>query len=338
MKKLLALMFVFIYMFASNICFAAGEVYYLKNSNLQNVSNIVKQVLSEKDYTIKKENPFYAISNKNSAERVVIILQPNAQNLYYYIEEDGKKINKALLKSLKSQNIEYEEYENATHLEYFAGVAQKVLNGEKTTYSFEQPGITPQRTTLSNPKVLHGSVQKVGKGTVLDVYLQHAINTATASVGDNVVAILKNNWLVDSQIVAPQGSVLYGTLTKADHARIGMRNGGVEIDFNKLVTPDGKTYNLVTQKIDFDVTNEGAVSSSIKKVATATAIGAAAGILLSLLGGGDYIGKGAAIGAGVAGGVALMTSAAAKGVDAEIPSYTELQVVIDEDIKVILNY
>ena len=65
--------------------------------------------------------------------------------------------------------------------------------------------------------------------------------------------------------------------------------------------------------------------------------GAVVGLLWALLTG-DSGGAGAAIGAGVAGGVALVSAVAAKGVDAEIPSYTELQVVVDEDIKAIVNY
>ncbi len=333
MRKFIAFLITFVYLFSFDFCYAA-EMYYLKNININTISNTIKTVFAEKDYTLKKENPFYAISNENSADYAVIVVQPNGQDIYYYADTTEKKLNKAILKSLKKQNIDYNEYENATHFAYFSETARKVLSGESTTYSFQKP----VKTTLSNPKVLQGSVKKVGRGTVLDVYLQHAINTATANVGDNVVAVLKSNWMEDSHVIAPQGSILYGSLTEANHARMGMRNGGVEIDFNKLVTPDGKTYKLVTQKIDFDVTNEGQVTSSLKKVATATAIGAVAGILLSLLGSGDYIGRGAAIGAGVAGGVALMTSAASKGVDAEIPSYTELQVVIDEDVKVILNY
>lgn len=345
MKKLLALFLTLFYFLSANVCFALSEMYYIKNANHTNVSGIVKNVLTEKGYVIKKENPYFAFLNDNRDKYVVAILQPNGQDLYYYIEADdsGKTFNKEFLKTLKKQDIEYDEYKNTTHMEYFSDLAQKTITGEKSTYSFNQyngsGGVSslPAKTSLTNPKVLHGTVKKVGKGSAMDIYLQHAINTATASEGDNVIAVLKNSWVADSYMIAPQGSLLYGTLSKAEHAKMGMRNGYVQIDFNKLVTPDGKTYDLVTQKIDFEVTNEGKVKSSITKVATATAVGAVVGLLWALLTG-DSGGAGAAIGAGVAGGVALVSAVAAKGVDAEIPSYTELQVVVDEDIKAIVNY
>lgn len=341
MKKLFALLIMFFYLFTANLCYAFEEIYYLNNTGVDTISNTLKNVFAEKDYSIQKTNPYYAISNKNKENYVVIVLQPDGQNLYYYIEanEDGKKFNKAVLKELKQQNISYQEYKNTTHLDYFSKVAQKTITGESNTYSFSSPQTSqqPKKTTLSNSKVLHGTVKKLGKGSILNVYLQHAINTATANVGDNIIAVLKSNWIEDSMLIAPQGSVLYGNLTEAEHAKIGLRNGSVQIDFNKLVTPDGKTYNLVTQKVDFDVTNEGKVKSSITKVATATALGALAGLAWTLLTG-DNMGAGAAIGAGIAGGVALVSTVAAKGVDAEIPSYTELEVIIDEDIKAVVNY
>ena len=138
-------------------------------------------------------------------------------------------------------------------------------------------------------------------------------------------------------MIAPQGSVVYGTLTKAEHARHGMRNGGVVIDFNKLVTPDGKSYNLVTQPVDFDVTNEGKLKSATGKFVSAAAVGALTGLLWALLGDHNY-GKSAAIGAGVAGGISEVSSVTEKGVDAEIPSYTELEIQVEQNINVIVNY
>lgn len=341
MKKLFALILSIFYLLSCNICFAFNEMYYLKNIDDSSASAIVKEVFTDKEYNIKKENPFWAVSNKDTKSYAVIIFQQSGQDLYYYIQSDdnGKKINKTFLKNLKKQNIEYDKYTNATHLEYFSNLAQKTLSGEKTTYSFDPVQNISQspKSSFSNPKVLHGTVKKIGKDTVIQVYLQHAINTATANKGDNIIAVLKSDWVADSYVIAPQGSVLYGSLIEAEHAKIGMRNGKVTIDFNKLVTPAGKTYNLKTQNIDFEVTNDGKVKASFKKVATAAALGALAGLGLALLSGDNY-GASTAIAAGVAGGVALVSTVAAKGVDAEIPSYTELEVIVDEDIKAVVNY
>ena len=341
MKKIFAFILTLFYLLTGNICFAFSEMYYIKNTDINKVSGIAKNVFAEKEYTLKQENPLWAVSNKDKEKYAVIIFQPEGKDLYYYIDADksGKKINKEFLKNLNKQNIQYDEYKNTTYQEYFSNLAQQTLKGEKPTYFFDSPKNISQseKTSVSNPKVLQGSVKKIGKNSVMQVYLQHAINTATAMEGDNVTAVLKKDWVVDSFVIAQQGSVLYGTLVEAQSAKRGLRNGKVRIGFNKIVTPLGTTYNLKTQNIDFEVTNEGKVKSSITKVAAASAIGALAGLGLALLGGDKY-GTSAAIGAGVAGGVALVAAVAAKGVDAEIPSYTELEVVVDEDIKAIVNY
>ncbi len=344
MKKFLALLISLVYLFSANAALALNELYYLTNVSRDTLSPQVEALLTEKDYTIKKKNPFWAVSNKNPENYAVVILEPTGQNLFYYIETNkkGTNFNKAFLKSLKEQNIFYQEYYGDLYMNHFAQMAQKAMTGTQKTYSFEssqQPQPQQVQKTQVPSNALKGFVASVGAGSVLDVYLQNAINTATANIGDNVVGVLKSDWVVDGlHVVAPQGSVLYGNLTKAVSARYGSRNGGVVIDFNKIVTPDGKTYDLVTQPIDFDVTNDGKLKSTASKVAVASAVGALAGLAFALLGGGDNIGSGAAIGAGVAGGISLISSVAEKGVDAEIPSYTELEVVVEQNINVIFNY
>ena len=344
MKKFLALLISLVYIFSANAAFALNELYYLTNVSGETLSPQVEALLQDKNYTIKKKNPFWAVSNKNPENYMVVIFEPTGKNLFYYVEANkkGKSFNKAFLKLLEEQNIPYQEYYGDMYMNHFAQMAQKAMTGEQKTYSFEtQPEYQKAHVTKTNSpdNALKGFVASVGKGSVLDVYLQNAINTATANVGDNVVAVLKSDWIIDGlHIIAPQGSVIYGNLTEAHSARYGSRNGGVVIDFNKIVTPDGKSYDLVTQPIDFDVTNDGKLKSTASKVAVAGAVGALAGLAFALLGGGDNYGSGAAIGAGVASGIALVSSVAEKGVDAEIPSYTELEIVVEQDINVIFNY
>ena len=190
----------------------------------------------------KKKNPFWAVSNKNPENYMVVILEPTGKNLFYYVEANkkGKSFNKAFLKLLEEQNIPYQEYYGDMYMNHFAQMAQKAMTGEQKTYSFETQPQYQQKAHVTKTNLpdnaLKGFVASVGKGSVLDVYLQNAINTATANVGDNVVAVLKTDWVVDGlHIIAPQGSVIYGTLTEAHSARYGSRNGGVVIDFNKII-------------------------------------------------------------------------------------------------------
>lgn len=371
MKKFFAALITLLYLLSSSVCYAFNELYHIKYVDKAEITDQLSDLFVIKNYTVQKVNPYYyAISNKDPETYIAIALEPYGQNyLYYYESNNDKKFNKAFIKYLNEQNIIYEKSYNEITLNRMAEMVksqthnyvaqnqaqtnqnsfqpsqtQPVVSTPVKQYTFTDPD-DQQRTVISyNPEVeqtppttLKGFVGTVGAGSALHVYLQDPINTATASVGNTVIGVLKEDWRVKGRVIAAQGSVLYGTITKANHARAGMRNGGVSIDFNKLATPDGNIYNLTTQKIDFDVDNEGHWKKAATSVVAASAVGALVGLAFALLGGGD-IGTGAAIGAGVAGGVSLIGNVAEKGVDAEIPSYTDLEVIVERDIQVVINY
>ena len=108
------------------------------------------------------------------------------------------------------------------------------------------------------------------------------------------------------------------------------------MNFNKLDTPDGKTYDLVTEKIDFNVSNDGVVQKTLTSAASAAAVGALVGLAVALLSSNHAYARDIGIGAVISGGLALATTVMQNGVDAEIPAYTDLEVVLDEDINVVI--
>ena len=125
-------------------------------------------------------------------------------------------------------------------------------------------------------------------------------------------------------------------MTKARHATYGSRNGRVIIDFNQLATPEGKTYNIETEKIDFTVTNEGKVSRVASNVAVGAVVGVLGGLLVGALS--RNVGPAAAIGAGVGAGTALIGGVAERGVDAEIPSFTEMEITLTKPFSTTVSY
>ena len=211
-------------------------------------------------------------------------------------------------------------------------------------YTFEdpQPVYTNQydynvQQLETNQNSLKGSVAQIASGTTLNVYLQTAINTSTANKGDQIIAVLMKDLTYNGNVVFPQGSLIYGTLTKAVHASYGSRNGKVTINFNQIVTPENKTYNISTEKIDFNVSNDGKVTSVVSNAAVGALVGALGGLVYAALSGGD-LGTAAAIGAGVGAGGALVGSTVEKGVDAEIPSFTEMDITLTRPINVTISY
>ncbi len=198
--------------------------------------------------------------------------------------------------------------------------------------------LTPGTTVKSQQAtILKGSVVSIDSGTKIKTYLQNPINTSSAQKGDRVVAVLTDDLRYNGVTIAPQGSLVYGSLTKARHATYGSRNGRVVIDFNQLVTPESKVYEISTENIDFTVTNDGKLARTVGNAVAGAAIGALAGLLFGAMG--DYsLLAATAIGAGVGAGTSLVGSGAERGVDAEIPSFTELELTLTKPFKATVSY
>ena len=231
------------------------------------------------------------------------------------------------------------------HLANFSDIVYRYNTGTKKIYTFEEPKPKQNTTVFENtpktaPTTLKGYAGKIGNGERLNIYLQSGINTATAAEGNIVNAVLKQDWTYKEYTVAPVGSLVTGTIVKASPAKLGSRNGSVDIVFNKILTPDGKTLNISTEKVEFNVTNEGKAKQVITATLGMALLGAALGVAFAFIGGGSAsnIANGAIIGASVGGGSALVTGVAQKGVDAEIPAFTDIEIVLDKPVDVVLSY
>jgi hypothetical protein len=348
MKKILALILT-ILITSLNVCFAQSELYLIRNAYTDSVKPMVTDSFNTYKYKLSKYDPYYGRSVNDSSEYAVVILQQNGANMYYYYQSNGNnKINKAILKDLKRSGYSYEESLNTNIIEVYDRLAHDVMYNTYSSpnrYTFEdapEPNVVQLNNTTSNSyqqqnNTLRGAVAQIASGTKLNVYLQDAINTSNASKGDQVIAVLMKDIVYNGATVFPQGSLVYGTLTKAVHATYGSRNGKVVIQFNQIVTPENKTYAITTEKIDFSVTNDGKVNSYVKNAATGAIIGALGGLLFAALSGND-VGPAAAIGAGVGVGTGLAGAAIEQGVDAEIPSFTEMEIVLTRPVSVNVSY
>lgn len=343
MKKIIAI-FITLLFLGTNSAMAFSEVYYLKNTTVEAMKPVVKDAIESYSFRIIKENPYYAQSVNDSSDYAVIILQQSGNNMfYYYNSNDNKKINKKILKAVKNSDIECEQSFNTNIISIYDNLAQKTINNEATNnYVFRdnEPNYYSSSNSSSAQKQssnsLRGYVAKIESGTKLKIYLQSAINTANAVEGDRVIAVISQDLKLNSVSVIPQGSLVYGILTKARHASHGSRNGRVVIDFNQIVTPDGKTYDISTEKIDFTVTNDGKVASVAKDVVVGALVGGLAGLLIGACT--KNIGTATAISAGVGAGVGALSNVAEMGVDAEIPSFTEMEIELTKPLSTNVSY
>lgn len=343
MKKIIALILTFLFV-AANSSYA-GQLYYIKNATEAQMRPIVEESYANYNYRISKYNPYYGVSY-NGNDYAVAILQQSGSNLFYYYQSSGSnKINKRILKNARRSGFVYEESQNASILSVYDDLAKKTMSNpgsgqnnyvfsDQQTYTQYPASNTYAAEASSN--ALQGYVAQVDKGTKLQAYLQNAINTSSANVGDQVIAVLTADLAYNGTVVAPQGSMVYGTLTYTRHATYGSRNGRVVINFNQLVTPENKTYNISTEEVDFSVTNDGKFKAVASDAVVGAIVGGLAGLVVGAITG--NVGASAAIGAGVGAGGALLGNAAERGVDAEIPSFTEIEITLTRPFSVTVSF
>ena len=339
MKKVFALL-ILAFLAGTNSCLAFSELYYFKDIKTSEVEPIVSTSLTEQEFNIVKQNPYYAVS-QNGDDSAIIILQQSGNNMFYYYKADkNTKVNKAVLKEIKRRNIICEQSFNTGIIGIYDNLAAELAanSGVQKVYTFEDEPVvvlqpTQKTAQVNKPQTFSGYVAQISTGTKFNVYLQNAINTASAAKGDEVIAVVSDPVLYNGQIVIPQGSLVYGALSKARNATYGSRNGRIVINFTKIVTPENQVYDISAEEIDFTVSNDGKIGTTAKDVVTHAAVGALVGMLFALLTDSN-VGRGAAVGAGVGGGGTLVYSAAEKGVDAEIPSFTELEITLTKPFNV----
>lgn len=338
MKKIISFL-ILLFFTATNSCYAFSELYYFKNIKTSEVEPIVDSALSANEFRVLKRSPYYAVSDAND-DYAVVVLQQSGDNMFYYYKSDkNSKINKAVLREIKRLNIICEQSFNNNIISIYDDIADTLIknSGNPFQYTFEEQtvNVPPQQPAENtNQQTFSGYIAQIAAGTKFNVYLQNAINTATASQGDTVIAVVQDGISYNGTLIVPQGSLVYGTLSKARSATYGSRSGRIVISFDKIITPENYVYNISTENIDFAVSNEGKMTESAKSAASTAAVGAIIGLLFGLLSDSGHAARSAAIGAGIGAGSSIVRSVAEKGVDAEIPSFTELELTLTAPLNV----
>ena len=188
MKKIIAAV-----LFLFGVCFAQEDLYTIHNTSTKSIISVVENELINQSYMIVKTNPYFAQNSKNPQDSITIILQNSGDDIIYYFNSTtDKKVNKNILKTLKENNISYTKNEDTDYINVFERLSKDVVLNTQKTYTFENPApkaIWEDSQETEDDSVLKGTIIQVLKGTTFNVYLQTPINTATASLGDNITAV-----------------------------------------------------------------------------------------------------------------------------------------------------
>lgn len=157
-------------------------------------------------------------------------------------------------------------------------------------------------------------------GTSIDVRLQDALSSATATVEQRFEATTVVDYEMGGKIVVPAGALVRGFVSSVSAAGKIDRRGSLTLSFDEIRI-DGTSYRLrasVTQALD------SKVGEDVGRIGAGAAVGA---IIGGLLGGG----KGALLGVLVGGGG---TMAATEGSDVTLPPGTILRIRLDQPLEV----
>jgi hypothetical protein len=160
-------------------------------------------------------------------------------------------------------------------------------------------------------------------GATIVGILQSTVSTKRNKVGDPVKLRTAHPIRQGGQTVVPSQSTLVGEVTHAKGP--GRIAGGAELTlrFHRIVTPDGRGYEISTDPIRLE--GKGSGKESAEEIGGGAAAG---GVLGGVLGGGKGVLKGAAAGAVVGTGVAVAT----KGKQIVLPAGQRIRVTLRSSV------
>jgi len=187
--------------------------------------------------------------------------------------------------------------------------------------SFEQP----------KQKQLNGYVVKVPAGTTFNVTFDSGISSGSLEKDDRLTVRLAQDLKYNGVLIAPSGSLVYGTATDAEAAGYAYGSGSIELNFNEILTPDGSMIKISTEKIYLKAESERA-----QKMTRDIVVGALGSMLigaaLTALGGGGDWGRNMMIFGGIGAVGGGLRGTMQRGTDIQISDGTTLQVKLAEPL------
>ncbi len=229
-------------------------------------------------------------------------------------------------KEIQLRSNEFSKRKN--HKEIKNNEIQKQVQYDKETQYEPSPLLfepVPQRPPL------YGSVVTVPAGTSFSVTFDSGISSGSLEKNDRLTVRLTNDFIYNGKLIAPAGSLVYGSASDAKNAGYAYGNAEIELNFNEILTPDGNMLQISTENVYMKTKSERA-----QKMTRDVVIGALGSMLVgaafTALGGGDNWGRNMLIygGLGAVGGG--MRGAMQRGQEVDIPDGTTIQVKLKQPL------
>lgn len=86
--------------------------------------------------------------------------------------------------------------------------------------------------------------KRIPAGTVFELEFLQPVSTFSGCEGDSFVATLKNELATGASVILPTGSVVRGSVSKVNTAKRFSRGAKLYLDFDHVVTPNGRQIPL----------------------------------------------------------------------------------------------
>ena len=94
--------------------------------------------------------------------------------------------------------------------------------------------------------------KRVPAGTTFKLEFTQPVSTFSGGEGDSFSAVIKNEISTGDFVILPQGSVVRGSITKVNTAKRFSRGAKLYLDFDHVVTPNGRQIPLDMAVCQFD--------------------------------------------------------------------------------------
>ena len=183
----------------------------------------------------------------------------------------------------------------------------------------------------SEQKPLYGAIVKVPAGTSFEVTFDSGVSSGSMAKDDRLTVRLTNDLMYNGQVIAPSGSLVYGTATDARNAGYAYGSGAVELDFNQILTPEGTMLNISTKKIVMKAKSERAQKMT-RDIVVGTLGSLLVGAAFTALGGSHDWGRNMLIYGGIGAVGGGIHGAMQRGEEISIPDGTTIKVTLTDTL------
>lgn len=99
--------------------------------------------------------------------------------------------------------------------------------------------------------------KRIAAGTIIQVRFLENLSSFQNKQGDAFTSCLEEDIKLNKKTVLPAGTLMRGTVNKIKKSKRFKRSASMYIDFDHLVTPDGRQLDLNLRLVDIKLTKDG---------------------------------------------------------------------------------